>query len=101
MWPPSSEDSLLARTTIAIAFQRTIERRRAGDLGLLLGRDRVDVGRVEGGDRAGAGGLSPLDDARENVPRALRPVVGHDRIERLEPFARLDGVDIGSRTVGR
>src|SRR5437763_567393 len=28
MWPPSSEDSLLARTTIAIAFQRTIERSR-------------------------------------------------------------------------
>ena len=28
MWPPSSEETLLARTTIAIAFQRTIERSR-------------------------------------------------------------------------
>src|SRR6476620_3111624 len=28
MWPPSSEDSLLARSTIAMAFQRIIERRR-------------------------------------------------------------------------
>src|SRR3954451_3939060 len=28
MWPPSSEDSLLARSTIAIAFQRIIERTR-------------------------------------------------------------------------
>ncbi len=28
MWPPSSEDSLFARTTIAIAFQRMIERSR-------------------------------------------------------------------------
>src|SRR5437588_8516074 len=33
MWPPSSEDCLLARTTIAIAFQRTIERRRRSSAG--------------------------------------------------------------------
>jgi hypothetical protein len=28
MWPPSSDDSLFARSTIAIAFQRRIERSR-------------------------------------------------------------------------
>ena len=42
MWPPSSEDSLLARTTIAIAFQRMIERSRrssAGSPGIGSSRD--------------------------------------------------------------
>ena len=33
MCPPSSEDSLFARTTIAIAFQRTIDRNRRSSSG--------------------------------------------------------------------
>ena len=33
MWPPSSEESWLARITIAIAFQRMIERNRRSTAG--------------------------------------------------------------------
>ena len=33
MWPPSSDEVLLARTTIAIAFQRTIDRSRRSSAG--------------------------------------------------------------------
>ena len=49
MWPPSSRSFLPARTTIAIAFQRTSERmrararRRPGERSSRLRRDRVDV----------------------------------------------------------
>ena len=43
--------------------------------------------------------LRALDGPGENLPRALRPVVGDDRINRLEPLARLDRVDVGSGAV--
>ena len=33
MWPPSSEDSLLAPSTVAIAFQRTSDRTRCSSSG--------------------------------------------------------------------
>ena len=96
---------MLARTTIAIAFQRMIERRRrsiAGSPGicrLAVGRDRVDVRRVQARDRAGAGVLGALDDAGQELAGAVRAVVLDDGVERLEPLARLDRVDVGSGAV--
>ena len=76
MWPPSSEEVLLARTTIAIAFQRTIERSRRssagspGSLRLALGRDRVHVRRGEAGDRAAAGQCCARSTTRARIWRA-------------------------------
>src|SRR5436305_7797626 len=76
-----------------------LERRVAGELGLALNRDGVDVGRVERRDRAGALVLRPLDDTREELAGALGTVVRDDRVERLEPLARLGGIEIGPGAV--
>src|SRR4051812_40487752 len=62
---------------------------------LELGRDRVDVrGRaLVGWRRADAPG--PVDDALDELLRALHAVVRHDRVERLEPLPRLLRVYVG------
>ena len=107
MWPPSSEDSLLARTTIAIAFQRMIDRSRrsiwprhpAGELRLALGRDRVHVRRGDAGDRAAAGELRALDRPRQDLTGAVGSVVLDDGIDGLEPLGGLDRVDVSSCAV--
>ena len=71
MWPPSSEDSLLARSDHRHRVpaddraQAVLERRVAGERRLALGRDRVDVGRVERRDRCRCRAvLRALDDPR-------------------------------------
>jgi hypothetical protein len=77
MWPPRSPGLRLARTTMAIAFQRISERmlpfdgRIAGALGLVLRGDGVDV---FGGGRerqVGAGTAGQPDHAFEQLMRAL------------------------------
>ena len=95
MWPPSSEDSLLACMTIAIAFQRIAERIRCsssrspengvwscGGIVLTYGR-RALVGRWR------ADAARAVDDALDELLRALDAVVGDDRVEGLEPLAGL------------
>ena len=77
MWPPRSPGLRLARTTIAIAFQRISERMRhsivgsPGIFGFLAGGNGVDVfgGRRERQVRAGA--ARQLDHAFEQLVRAL------------------------------
>jgi len=86
---------LLARTTIAIAFQRTrllMRRSRARSPGngcCRFRRDGVDVRRVsrEGHLHAGADRL--VFEAREQVAGAVGAVVLQDAGQRVEPFARL------------
>jgi hypothetical protein len=39
--------------------------------------------------------LRALDYAGEDLSGATRAVLGDDRVERLEPFAGLDRVDVG------
>jgi hypothetical protein len=82
----------VARTTIAIAFRRTIERRRRSIIGqrpLALDADRGDLRAVEAGGRSAVGVLRVLDDLPEQVSRSGWPGVGDDGVERLKPFTRL------------
>ena len=76
-----------------------LERRIARQLRLTLERDRVDVRRVEGRDRPGAGALSALHDARKDVTRTTRPVVLEDRVDRLQPLARLERIEVSRHSV--
>src|SRR5579859_2145291 len=67
----------------------------AGEPRLTLGRDRVDV---VGTAQAGHPDLllaRPLEQAEHDVPGAGPASGAHDRIERLDPFARLVRVDVG------
>ena len=72
-----------------VARQRLIERRR----------DRVDVGRGQRRDRAAARVLGALDYAGEQVAGAVESVVLDDCVDRVEPLARLDSVDVGAGAV--
>ena len=76
--------------------QPPLHRGVAGQLRFALGRDRVDIRRVEARDRPGAGVLRALDDAGQQLASPVGAIVRHDRVQRLDPLARLDGVDIGS-----
>ena len=101
MWPPSSEECLLARTTIAIAFQRMIERsRRSTSRSPGNGASRSAGIVLTYGVLSVAIGPVPACWARSTtrVSRsgAVGPVVRDDRVERLEPLARLDRVDVGA-----
>ena len=104
MWPPSSEEILLARidhrhrvpaddpSAVDVWTSQSPGQRR-----LAVGGDRVDVRRVERRDRPAAGVLRPFDHARQQRPRSVRAVVRDDGVDRLEPLARLDRVDVGAR----
>src|SRR4029077_7212477 len=71
----------------------------AGEPWLALRRDRVDeVGAAQAG-HADLLLARPLEQAEHHVPGAGPPSGAHDRIERLDPFARLVWVDVGN--VGR
>ena len=102
MWPPSSEEYLLARTTIAIAFQRMIERRRrsiAGSPGIGSSSEAGIV--LTYGVLSEPIGPLPACWARsttrrQQVPGAVDAVVLDDGIERVEPLGGLDGVDVSS-----
>ena len=91
---------LVGPTTIAAAFQRTMllmRRSRSGLPGIrawLVGGNRVDVGRV--------GAEGQLDAVLGRVQRQLAQQPGHlgrptalqHIIQRVEPFARFDGVEL-------
>ena len=63
-------------------------------LGLVLWRDRVDVGRGAGRRRRRTRQLGVADDALEQMLGAVGSVVLHDGVERLEPLTRLLRVDV-------
>ena len=81
MCPPSSDDSLFARRTIAIAFQRTSERTRRSSAGspgssrLVLGVDRVHVRRRADVLDRRAAQAGALDDPLDEIVRAAGAVV--------------------------
>ena len=92
---------VFARSTIASAFQRIIRRIAelhrlvAGEVRLLLGRDRVDVaglGQARQADLELARALEQLiqDEAGSLLARRLDHV-----LERVDPLLRLDRIDIG------
>ena len=96
---------MFARTTIAIAFQRMIERRRrssAGSPGSLASRSggivftygvvMLAIGPLPASSRA-------LDCAREDLAGSIGPVVLDDGIDGLEPLAGLGRVDVSSGAV--
>ena len=94
MWPPSSDDSLLACSTVAIAFQRMSERSRCSTAGspgiccLLVDRDRVDVRRAEVAGRVQAAPARVGEQRLEQISRARSgPSWRDDGVERLEPLA--------------
>ena len=112
MWPPSSEETLFARRTMQMAFQRTIERRRRSSL-------RSSPPGKDGSSARGmvltyavlrlAIGPVPACWARsmtrcQQVPGAVGSVMGDDRIQRLQPLGRLyrvgiDGLGLGSAAI--
>ena len=106
MWPPSSDETLLARTTIAIAFQRTIDRSRrssaaiAGNGGSRSAGIVLTYGVLRLAIVPVPAVLGALDDAREQLASPVGPVVGDDRVERLEPLGRLDRVEVRVGAVG-
>src|SRR5436305_1865793 len=79
--------------------QPSLKRGVARKLRLPIDGDGVDVRRVEAGDRARTGVLGPLDHPGDDLPRPFDSVVGYDRVERLQPLAGLDRVEVSARTV--
>ena len=71
-----------------------LERRVAGQLGLVLGVDRVDVRRRADVLDRGAAQPGPLDDPLDEVVRPPGAVVADDGVEGLDPFLGLDRVDV-------
>ena len=69
----------------------------AGDRRLVLGVDRVDVGRGVAYRHGRAGQPGLVDDRAQQLAGALGPGVIHHRLERVEPVARLVGVGVGHR----
>ena len=100
-WPPIPANRLLARRTIATAFQRISRRIRrssclvAREVRLLLRADRVDVaglGERRQADLELAGALEQLVDDEPGPALALS---GHHLVERGEPILGLGGIDVG------
>ena len=97
MWPPMPSSSLLARTTIAIAFQRTrLLMRRSisrspGIRRLLVERDGVDVGRGRRRQRHRPP-VRVIEQALEQEARPLLAARRDDVVERFDPLAGLGGV---------
>ena len=74
--------------------RQPLELRVAGELRLVLGEDRVDVwGREACLDRD-AEILCVVDDRVEQLAHAVAPVGRHDRVDRVEPLPRLDGIPV-------
>ena len=67
----------------------------AGELRLLLGRDRVDVARLGQRRQAQVELARALQEPVEDELRPRSPLVPDDRIERLHPVRRLVRVAVG------
>src|SRR5438034_5811679 len=67
----------------------------AGELGLLLRRDRVDVARLRERREADLQHPRALQQLVEDEPRAFWARLVDESVERLDPLLRLVGVDIG------
>ena len=100
MCPPSSGWARLARTTIASAFQRTIddallEFEVARELRLLGELDRVLVRRVEHGGQRHAPHAGVIEKLSQEKSRALPALGRYQRVEGLQPFAGFGRVGVG------
>ena len=94
MWPPSSDDSLLAlqhrgdRVPAHEATYAVLELGVAGYRRLELDRDRVDVGGAQVLGRVQAAQARVGEDLLEQLPGALGAVVADDGLEGLAPTRR-------------
>src|SRR5215203_3928462 len=102
MWPPSSEDSLLALSTMARAFQRMARSNAVLDssiagMGLLpLHEYCVDVGcrrRVRDRSALPVGSVNHL--LKEEVG-SVGAIDLQDTIQRVEPFSGLDRIKVAT-----
>ena len=66
----------------------------AGELGLLLRRDGVDVARLREGRETDLQHPSALEQLVEDEARPLRAGLLHQRVERLDPLLGLLWVDV-------
>ena len=104
MCPPMPSSTRLARTTIAIAFQRTrlLMRRSISRLPgyghFLAGVDRVDVGRIRGERQLDAVLLRVDAQLAKQPTHARRATVLQHVVERLEPFAGLERLQFAGVT---
>ena len=100
-WPPIPENWLFARRTIATAFQRMSRRMRRsiasspGNVGLLLGADRVDVAGLGQRRQPDLELARPLEELVDDEPGAGLAFLGDDLVERREPVLGLVRVDVG------
>ncbi len=67
----------------------------AGEPGLTLGGDRVDVGRAHRRGEADLQLAGPLEELADEEPRPGLAVDVDDAVEAVEPLLRLFGVDVG------
>ena len=67
----------------------------AGEVRLLLWRDRVDVARLGEGREADVEHACPFQELVEDEPGAVGARLLDERIERLDPFLGLVGIDVG------
>ena len=100
MCPPSSEDSLLARSTIATAFHRIIDRIRCsiapspGCAGCWSGGIVFRYGVfAEYGTGAPLRRASPISSSSRNPARSA-PSNSMHRVERFPPLAGLDRIQV-------
>ena len=101
MWPPMPSDARLARTTIAIAFQRTrllIRRSTSwlpGSGRLIFGADGVDVRRDRRERQAHACHAGVIAQPHQQPLDAAAVTLLNDVVERLEPLALLECLELG------
>ena len=82
------------------AHQRSepfFERQIAGEHGLFVHRNRVEVGRGQFGQPANAAGSGVAGQYFEQLPRARGPLGGDQRFKRLAPFGGFLRVGVGNR----
>ena len=97
---------MLARSTIAIAFQRTIERSRRstsrspGERRLVLRRDRVHVRRGEPGLDRRSEFARAIDDRPDEFLGAFGALLAHDGVEGLQPLTGFLRVEVLGRQRG-
>ena len=64
-------------------------------LGLFLGWDGVDVRRGDAARYPEARLLGAFNELGKDVAGPVHSLVGHDRVQRLDPLLRLDRVGVG------
>ena len=100
MWPPTPMPGRCARCTVTAAFQRiqravaALDLLVAGEVGLVLGRDRVDVVGRRDHRHAQVQILRALEQAEHDLAAAAVALRGDELLERLLPLGGLVGIAV-------